>query len=185
MGYYVNLRASSVVLPAENLDEITQRWHEMNDKKYDDQKRGGSWSGGQQSAKWYSWMPEDYEKTTSTPGEILELLGFGYEDNGDLVITDYDSKTGQEDLFFKAIASLVPANQLMEWTGEDGATFAWYFDGKNMHELSLREAYKAQSKFEENKSNVESLENVKDSQDVQKPSSNAVNKSPKKGRYNL
>lgn len=150
MGYNVTLTDSSAVLPKENHEEILSRWHEMNDKKYDDIKRGGSYSGGRTLSKHYSWMPEDYHKTTHSPEEVLEHLGFDFSINarGDIVIESYDSKTGQEDLFFKKIADLVEPGSLMQWRGEDGARYGWFFDGAKMQELSVKEALILVSDFD-------------------------------------
>jgi hypothetical protein len=111
MGYNVTLTDSSAILPKENHHEILDRWHEMNDKKYDDIKFGGSYSG-------------------------------------DIVIQSYDSKTGQEDLFFKKIGDLVKAGSLMQWRGEDGARYGWFFDGAKMQELSVKEALILVSDFD-------------------------------------
>lgn len=142
MGYHVTLTDSDVVLPKENHQEILSRWHEMNDKRHDSVKSGGSYSGGRTMSKNYSWMPTDYEKTTHTPQQVLEHLGFDFSENtkGDIVIQGYESKTGQEDLFFKEIGNLVTAGGVMKWEGEDDASYAWFFDGKKMQEVNAQTA---------------------------------------------
>lgn len=150
MGYYVTLTDSDVVLPKENHQEILTRWHEMNDKKYDNIKSGGSYSGGRTMSKNYSWMPTDYEKTTHTPQQVLEHLGFDFSENakGDIVIQGYESKTGQEDLFFKKIGDLVNPGSLMQWQFEEDASYAWFFDGKKMQEVSVKDGLELVSQFD-------------------------------------
>lgn len=138
MGYYVKLTGSNVVLKKENHGEILSRWHEMNSSKYDNIKIGGSYSGGKTLSKHYSWMPTDYDKTTSSPEEVLKNLGFDFEKNEseDIIIKSYDSKTGQEDLFFSKIADLIFPESVMNWRGEDEDIFVWSFDGEKMQILS-------------------------------------------------
>lgn len=144
MGYNVNLTDSTVVLEAKNQDEILHRWKDLNKQENNHLKHGGSWSGGRQTQWHFSWMPHDYDQTVESVEEVLELLGFEFsqEDNGDIAVVNYDSKTGNEDLFFKTISDLIKPGSTMMWHGEDGANFAWYFDGKEMLEMDLKEALK-------------------------------------------
>lgn len=145
MGYYVQLVDSDVVLKAENQAEILQRWKDLNKQENNHLKRGGSYSGGKQTSWHYSWMPADYDQTVNSAEEVLELLGFDFDTNevGDIIISSYDSKTGNEDIFFQAIANLVSEGSTMSWHGEDGASFCWYFNGKEMQELDTKTAMKA------------------------------------------
>lgn len=132
MGYNVTLSASNVELPREKLDQIYQIWCAINAPQFNKLKHGGSWSGGKETAKWYSWMDEDYPSTCKNVKDILDMLGFYYteEDTGNIKIEGYNSKTGQEDLFFVAIAHLLP-DSTIDWNGEDGDRFTWEFkDGK-------------------------------------------------------
>lgn len=139
MGYYVNLQRSTVVIPAGVRDEVLKRWKELNDPKNDHLKNGGSYSGGKKNQSWYSWMSPDYDKECNSPEDVLKELGFDVEtdEDGNISMISYDSKTGQEDLFFKTIADLIPAGQYMGWQGEDGAIFIWLFDGSKMNETAV------------------------------------------------
>jgi SHS2 domain-containing protein len=94
-------------------------------------KRGGSSGGDKAPRFWYSWMPEDLRTLTDTKAVFAEL-GFEVRDdeNGDLLISCYDNKTGQEDVFFAAAAPFIEDGDY-EWTGEDSDFWAWEFsDGK-------------------------------------------------------
>ena len=190
MGYYVRISESSVVLPQENLSAILKQWHEINKPEYNHMKRGGSYSGGQQTEYWYSWLPADYDKTTTDPREVLELLGFEFSDteNGGIKIESYDSKTGQEDIFFKTISHLVEPNGLIVWSGEDGAQFAWYFNEGKMEEITPHEAHKKQKKYQQHMDSV--VEKANSLIDTIKEDSKIKDENkeqPKKGkrRYNL
>lgn len=138
MGYYVDIQKSDVVLQAEDLNEILDRWKELNSPKYNHLKSGGSYSGGKQTSWHYSWMPENYDKEVESAKDVLDLLGFDseYDYDGNLHVKYYDSKTGNESVFFEKIADLVPVGQSILWHGEDGAQFLWYFDGKDLKETS-------------------------------------------------
>ena len=129
MGYYVLIDESTVVLPKEHLDDIWKRWKEMNSSKYNNIKNGGSWEKGEKKVFWYSWLSSKYDTELSSAEELLKELGFEYSKNKQgIVINSYDGKTGQEDLFFKKIADLIPANQYIKWKGEDGNKY--YYGGR-------------------------------------------------------
>lgn len=129
MGYYVQISESTAKIPKENLTEAYNAMCALN-TTHDHAKRGGSWSGGKQSERWFSWMDSNYPETCADAKAILEQLGFEtyYNDNGDLVIDYYDNKTGQEDLFMESISKL--ATGYISWKGEDGSKWKTTFKKK-------------------------------------------------------
>jgi hypothetical protein len=136
MGYYVNIENVEWLLPVVHEDAALQVLKDLNDPSNDHLKRGGSYSGGKQTAKWFSWMPKDYDKTVTTVYEVLDMLGFETEVLPEGTrIRAYDSKTGQEDLFLAAIAEFIEPGSFIEWRGEDGAFWRNDFDGKTMRTL--------------------------------------------------
>lgn len=142
MGYYVNIESVEWFLPVVHEAAALQALKDLNDPRNDDLKRGGSFSGGKQTAAWFSWMPEDYDKTVTSVSEVLELLGFDVDTVPEgTYIRRYDSKTGQEDLFLNAIAEFVEPGSFIEWRGEDGAFWRNDFDGKKMRTLEGRVTY--------------------------------------------
>jgi hypothetical protein len=106
------------------------------DKTHNDQKRGGSYSDGVKKSSWFSWMPENYPETLSTAKEILDELGFEVtlDEQGNIIDLHYNNKMGQEDLFLKAIAPFVKEGSFINWAGEDGTNWQYFFDGKKMIE---------------------------------------------------
>lgn len=139
MGYYVTLNNSTAVIRKENQDEAYKILCDLN--KEDDLKRGGSWSGGKYTEKWFSWMDSNYPEKCKDVVDIIQELGFNgnVDDEGDFYIYGYDNKTGQEQLFFERIAHLVEGE--MEWTGEDGYHFKWVFEDGELNELSGKIIY--------------------------------------------
>lgn len=131
MGYNVNIHESTFRIPEANLDEALTRFKELNHKP-GVEKRGGSWGPNGQTKSWFSWMPEDYDKHVTTAEEVLILLGFDTEkdvETGDVLITGYDSKTGQEELFLNEIADLVDPQSSIVWIGEDLRMWVWTPEG--------------------------------------------------------
>lgn len=128
MGYNIQIDRSTAVIPAANLKRCWEKMCALN-VTHDHVKRGGSWSGGRQQDRWFSWMDANYPQTCPTAQAILEQLGFYTEvaDNGDLHITGYDSKMGQEDLFLEAIIN--EATGVIHWHGEDGENWVTEFKG--------------------------------------------------------
>lgn len=134
MGYYVRIKSSSVEIPRFVQDQVITIWRNINKPEFNHLKRGGSYSNGRQNEWWYSWMDTDYHKNVNDCTDVLEMLGFDYSitDTGAVSVDYYDNKTGQEDLFFVAIAHLITGK--IEWVGEDGECFAWEFkDGKMLY----------------------------------------------------
>ena len=131
MGYNVSLDRSTAVIKKENLQEAYKLMCDLN--KDDSLKGGGSYGPGSKREYWFSWMDANYPDKCKTAEEVLEELGFGCntDEEGNLLIEYYDNKTGQEDLFFKAMGHLVEGE--MEWRGEDGAVWKWLFSGDGMN----------------------------------------------------
>jgi hypothetical protein len=129
MGYYVNGNGE-LRIKQENLDKAYEALMALQDAP-PKSKRGGSYSANERRF-WYSWMPEDLRTLTDTKAVFAEL-GFEVRDdeNGDLLISCYDNKTGQEDVFFAAAAPFIEDGDY-EWTGEDGTFWLWKFEDGRM-----------------------------------------------------
>lgn len=131
MGYYVSGNGA-LRIKAENLGKAYEALMALQDAP-DKAKRGGSSGGSEAPRFWYSWMPEDL-RTLKDTKEVFDTLGFETtidDSNGDLVITCYENKMGQEDVFFAAAAPFIEDGDY-EWTGEDSDFWAWEFEGGKM-----------------------------------------------------
>lgn len=140
MGYNVRIIASTLTLPWEYLPEILERWKDLNKPENNSIKNGGSYSGGKQTNYWFSWMDENYDQTCDSVEDILEMLGFDGDPtmDGDIRVTSYDGKTGQEDIFFRRIADLIPEGQSVTWLGEDDDLWQWKFTGTGMNQAKAQ-----------------------------------------------
>jgi hypothetical protein len=128
MGYYVNIVSSTMRIPQANLQRVYDKMCALNITHHD-QKNGGSWDAGQQTGKWFSWMDANYPETCPDARSILNALGFEtqYDTAGDLLVTGYDSKMGQEDLFLSSIEN--DAIGKIIWCGEDDERWTTKFFG--------------------------------------------------------
>ncbi len=133
MGYYVQIKKSDAKILAKNLDRAYEKMCALN-ITHDAKKQGGSWSGGKQVSKWFSWMDANYPETCRDAKEVLEQMGFEteYDNAGNLLLKHYDSKMGQEDLFLEAIK--FDGAGKIEWFGEDGETWVTQFEGDTILE---------------------------------------------------
>ena len=134
MGYYVKIVKSTAYIPAANLQRAYEKMCALN-VTHHSVKRGGQYKGGEK-VSWFSWMDENYPETCKDAQAVLEQLGFSteYNDAGDLLLTGYDNKTGQEDLFLKAIEEEGVGS--IVWKGEDGNTWSTFFVGDTAIESS-------------------------------------------------
>jgi len=132
MGYYVRIVKSTAVIPAENKETVLQIWKDLNKPENNHLKNGGGWTGGVKTKHWYSWMDADYDKTCNSVEEILAQMGFDctLHGNGDVSIDDYDSKTGQEELFLNAVDNLITGK--IKWMGEEGESWTTHFKGDDV-----------------------------------------------------
>ena len=129
MGYYVRANCQPFRLQKQHFEEAYRLMCELNNLP-DSEKRGGG-----NEKRWFSWMPENYHETCLNLADILDALGFHPtfdELTEDITDLEYDSKIGQEELFFGAIGHLVEPNSFIYWEGEDGEKWRWVFDGKSM-----------------------------------------------------
>ena len=139
MGYYVSGNGE-LRIKKENLDKAHDALMALQDAP-PKAKRGGSSGGDKAPRFWYSWMPEDLRTLPDTKAVFAEL-GFEVRDdeNGDLLISCYDNKSGQEDVFFAAAAPFIEEGDY-EWTGEDGDFWKWEFRDGKMFLLSGQRIY--------------------------------------------
>ena len=147
MGYYVDTAEREITIKKDQFDNCYKAMCKLNDN--DDAKRGGGWNNigitsdnprpeelNYHPAKWFSWMDANYPDECKNMEDVLKALGFediSYNDNGDLIDLHYSSKTGQEELFFAAMAPFIVKGSFINWRGEDNEYWQWYFDGEIMH----------------------------------------------------
>lgn len=108
MGYDINTRGVNFKIPADKLNAATEALnkHEGNVQM-------------------------------ETAVEILSEIGFEgchINQDGDLDLGWYNSKSHDEEQYLVALAPFVPAGSYVNWEGEDGEHWQDYFDGEGGHE---------------------------------------------------
>lgn len=130
MGYFVQIDECDFRILKEHLNDAYKAMCALNHDP-NASKGGGSWGPNGKTALWFSWMPENYDETLTSADEILTELGF-YTDltaEGDLAITGYDSKIGDEEQFLDVLVPFVNEDAYIVWRGEDGAVWKWTTKG--------------------------------------------------------
>lgn len=130
MGYCAQFQSSTFTIKNDHRTEVVKIWKLLNHPSFNKYKTGGDGFGH----KWYAWLDEDYDQHFHTVEDIATHLGFYHTtlSNGDVLLTDFEGKTGAEDIFLDAIQPYTSGE--IYWVGEDGAT--WMYDSDE--ELSPR-----------------------------------------------
>jgi hypothetical protein len=154
MGYYVHTTSCSVFLQKELVDDAYRALCELN--QHDDLKNGGSYNGDELSAcdsrpdgmtyhpaRWFSWMDADYPSKCTTLEEVLQEVGFDpyFDYSGSLEALSYDSKTGCEEIFLKALAPFMRNGSYINWRGEEGELYRYEFQEGQMRQLTGNVTY--------------------------------------------
>lgn len=142
MGYYVDTAEQEMIIKKDQFDNCYKAMCELND--HNELKHGGCFGSENNEKskhpkwdenKWFSWLEWNYPETCSNFIELLQEIGFEnlkYDEEGNLIGFYYSNKTGQENLFFNAIAPYITKGSYINWRGEDGELWQWYFDGEKM-----------------------------------------------------
>lgn len=147
MGYYTRITETNMFISKDDFVYCYEAMCKLNDR--DDLKKGGSWGGGNgisadnprpegmtyHPAKWFSWLDANYPEKCKTMQDILFELGFEdikLDEDGNLIDLWYDNKTGDEALFLQIISPYVKAGSYVNWIGEDGTRYQFFFNGKEM-----------------------------------------------------
>jgi hypothetical protein len=146
MGYYVDITESNIFISKDKLQDCYEAMCKLND--IDDKKSGGGYTSeglncnsprpegmNYHPAKWFSWMDANYPEKCKNMEDILHELGFEnirYDENGNLIDLSYNSKIGDEELFFESMARFIYPGSYINWRGEDNEIWQWYFDGENL-----------------------------------------------------
>jgi hypothetical protein len=130
MGYYITLNSCSIRIPESDFPRICQHLLTTGFLTNTDCMSGGSYSTEGRTASWYSWVDMDalekHLKSDDLPA-VLEDFGFDvmHDDEGAIDDLCYDSKSGNEEELFDAMAPAMSGITELFWTGECGAQWKW------------------------------------------------------------
>lgn len=139
MGYYITATDAGWTVPADKVDAAFRAVKELN--RDHSLKNGGfygpdtptrpaeSVSVSDRPDKWFSWMDWNYDELCENIAEVFNELGFeeAYIDSdGNFNLEDfYDSKTGNEEHFLRAIAPFSTEGSFVNFRGEDDTLFRY------------------------------------------------------------
>lgn len=160
MGYYVYMTNYNAKIRKSDLGAAYEALCALN--SHDELKRGGAFghpSGvdkpeGSRSVsnsphRWFSWMDWNYDETCETLEEVLCMLGFHVETDqeGNINIIHYETKAGQEELFFRALAPWVVSSwgedetAFIEWYSDNGDEYRWEFTDGEMKKFVVEKKW--------------------------------------------
>ena len=138
MSFYIQ-SMGTLSIPLECVDAAWQAIKELNAS--DDGKSGGigpakrirpedSKSLSQNPNANFAYLPWDYDVQFTSLDDFLKELGFESVERTEtnLVFGDFNAKSGDEEVFMKAIAPFVPGFQDMLWVREDLVTFKFQYE---------------------------------------------------------
>jgi hypothetical protein len=140
MGYCMEQMGASFAILPENVMKALKAVKAMH-KRVDQNGGGGSWKNGKTTARWYSWVSEDFH-LKNTLSEILHEWRWEIEhgeEGGVIGIQFEGEKLGDDEQLFDAIAPFVEEGSYIEMMGEDGTRWRWEFDGKMVVEQTMEQ----------------------------------------------
>lgn len=130
MGYCMDMQDCKFHIPAarfaDALSAIKALMHDTENM------HGGSWSGGEQTERWYAWVNNTAVLESETLTDALRAWRWRsyLSESGDIDFLSFEGeKSGQDEVLFQAIAPYVTSGSYVCMRGEDGAMWRWYFEG--------------------------------------------------------
>jgi hypothetical protein len=139
MGYYHTIIDANIYIPASGFAPICKHLIDSGfTKPTEATAMGKTFSGGKTEEVFYAWT--DTKKLVKC-AEGDDLVGifeeFGFEvqtdDIGSIRGLSYDSKAGDEEQLFRAIAPFMQDYEYISFRGEDGALYRYFFADQEMH----------------------------------------------------
>lgn len=128
MGYYMDQRESVFTMKSANKEPALHAIKQLADQK--SQMGGGSWSGGKELSRHFSWVTTEDFVNAKNIVEAFDAWRWTAEENkeGDIVgLTFKGQKLGNDEVLLRAIAGFVEDGSYIEMIGEDGSVWRWIF----------------------------------------------------------
>jgi hypothetical protein len=137
MGYHVQMSCHDVRIPA---DKVAQALKEVNalhkPEVMEHLASGGSFSGGQTTERWYSWVKNPPPEGFSSLVEALIAWRYAADENdGEVEVAYFDGeKLGDDRELWSTLAPFIDDGAIIECRGEDDSLWRWCFNGKTIIE---------------------------------------------------
>lgn len=137
MGYCIDMRSASFCIKKDNIPKALKA---MKSMAKDTSKGGGGASFGGKTTISFAWVDTKELVKVKTIEEAFAVWGYPVErgeKGGDVSEIYYEfEKIGDERQMFEVIAPYVERGSYLEMSGEDNETWQWYFNGRELEELS-------------------------------------------------
>ncbi len=140
MGYCVDISIGGMDFPKDKVPAVLAAINALHLPE-NMKGSGGSWSGGKQTSRCYSWTSNPGPGGFKTLTDAFHAWRYdAHEDPEGNVHLDYFSgeKWGDDEVLYGAIAPFVPEDGYIECRGEDGHQWRYLFDGKGYKEQSAK-----------------------------------------------
>lgn len=137
MGYCMSQRDASFRIKGKNRAKALDAIKALASQE--DRMSGGSWSGGVQRERWFSWVTTAEFRDARTLEDAMWAWRWEIEgdEGGDVdSIMFGGEKLGDDTVLLGAIAPYVEPGSYIEMQGEDGSLWRWVFDGRTCQEKS-------------------------------------------------
>lgn len=134
MGYYINQESANFTILKENFSRCLEAIKGLMSQT--DKMTGGSFSGGKQTDRWFSWVNTDSVLSAQTLVDALDAWRWDAKlDNDENIYHIFfrGEKAGSDDNLMKAIAPFVKCGSYIQMRGEEGEVWRWFFKGGKMY----------------------------------------------------
>lgn len=145
MGYFIEIMESDAYVPANQIEAACRGLESMmQPDEVAKNGQGGSWGDGERKQVWYSWVDTQQCIDLLAKNDLqgfIEHWGFETylnQKTGDLEITGYDRKAGDQDYMLHNLAPFIADGTSMKWRGEEGEMWAFVFENGKMLEKSAK-----------------------------------------------
>lgn len=139
MGYYINQEAADFTIPKENFSRCLEAIKDLMSQT--NKMNGGSWFGGVQTDRWFSWVNTDSVLSAQTLVDALDAWRWEASLDEDGNIDDIyfrGEKYGSDNDLMDAIAPFVKCGSYIQMRGEEGEIWRWTFKSGKMIEKSAK-----------------------------------------------
>jgi hypothetical protein len=130
MGYYINQEEAQFVILKENFSRCLDAIKGL--MRQTDKMTGGSWSGGVQTDRWFSWVNTDSVLSAQTLVDALAAWRWDakLDNDGNIYhIFFLGEKAGSDDNLMEVIAPFVKCGSYIQMRGEEGEIWRYFFKG--------------------------------------------------------
>ena len=141
MGYCVDISIGGIDFPKDKVPAVLAAINALFSPENMKRASGGSWMGGKQTSRHFSWVSGPGPEGFTTLVDALEAWRYdAHEDpNGDVHLNYFrGEKWGDDEVLYEALAPFVEEGATIECRGEDGCQWRYLFEGGKVKDQTAR-----------------------------------------------